>query len=182
MKKRIKSTTYTSVNHRRLTATQRVFPRRKKTQGKEQTVLFDLFRPGLFQRWIDGGQNSPSGKKEKREKNERVLYDSPWDMWRHYRLTRWKHRIKMATGKKRDEGERGEKKTVPVAVTIYHIYSKIRVAEMNDPFYNHTFFFNFYKQNENGVRRRRDHFNVHHALLNHNVWPQWMIRCHEHEW
>ena len=61
-------------------ATQRVFPRRKKTQGKEQTVLFDLFRPGLFQRWIDGGQNSPSGKKEKREKNERVLYDSPWDM------------------------------------------------------------------------------------------------------
>ena len=47
----------------------------------------------------------------------------------------------MATGKKRDEGERGEKKTVPVAVTIYHIYSKIRVAEMNDPFYNHTFFF-----------------------------------------
>ena len=80
MKKRIKSTTYTSVNHRRLTATQRVFPRRKKTQGKEQTVLFDLFRPGLFQRWIDGGQNSPSGKKEKREKNERVLYGSPWDM------------------------------------------------------------------------------------------------------
>ena len=46
----------------------------------------------------------------------------------------------MATGKERDEGERG-KKTIPVTVTIYHIYSKIRVAEMNDPFYNHTFFF-----------------------------------------
>ena len=78
----------------------------------------------------------------------------------------------MATGKERDEGERVKKKTIPVAVTIYHIYSKICVAEMNDPFYNHTFFLNFYKQNENGVRRRSDHFNVHHALLTHNVWPQ----------
>ena len=134
MRRKIKPTTYLSVNHRRLTATQRVFPRRKKTRGKEQTVSFDLLGQAYCS---DGGQNSPYWRRWRNPdlwKKEKVFFfyvnahpallnHNVWPPWMKKMPWTWviiiiqnrkvrKIKIRsMETGKRDTRKERREKKT-----------------------------------------------------------------------